>query len=108
LIKVSCKNCGKAKFYEAKHARNTIDSQAPIDPYFGLQLWLQSGFDGSILWAYSCAHLDFLEEYIGAKLREEKVVSKRSLVQNMPAFISKAGNRAKLLKLISRMRKSIS
>jgi hypothetical protein len=107
LIKVYCKNCGKAKFYEAKHARNAIYSQIPIDPNYGLQLWLQSGVDGSTLWAYNSPHLDFLEGFVSAKLREEKVVSQHSLSQTMPSFISKDNNRTKLLKLISRMRKTI-
>lgn len=108
LIKVCCQNCGQAKLYEAEHMRESVDSQTAIDPYFGLQLWLQLDFDGSILWAYNTAHLDFLEEFIGAKLREEKVVSRHSLTQTMPSFIMKASNRAKLLRLISKMRNTIS
>lgn len=108
IIKVSCKNCGKKKPYDAEHWRIVSDLRNPRDPHFGLQLWLQSGFDGSVLWAYNTAHLDFLEEYISSKLREEKVVSPRALSQTMPSFIMKASNRAKLLKLISKMRKTIN
>jgi len=107
-IKVSCKNCGKTKPYDAEHLRIVSDLRNPRDPHFGLQLWLQSGFDGSILWAYNTAHLDFLEEFVSAKLREEKAVSRHSLTQTMPLFILKASNRTKLLKLISKMRKTIN
>ncbi|MEW9532434.1 hypothetical protein AB0B72_28180, partial [Microbispora sp. NPDC049125] len=46
------------------------------DPFFGLHLWLQTPCCGNVLWAYNIRHLDLLEGYIGADLRERVLRSR--------------------------------
>ncbi|MGI5171658.1 hypothetical protein ACQEU3_45665 [Spirillospora sp. CA-253888] len=39
-------------------------------------LWLQRSCCGHVLWAYNVRHLDLLESYAAAKLREGRTVSR--------------------------------
>ena len=77
------------------------------DPVFGLTLWLQKPFGDDLFWAYHYEHLTLLEQYVGAKLRERGVDNKGSknslMFSRLPTFITKAGNREEMLKLISEL-----
>ena len=56
------------------------------------------------MWAYNVRHLDLLEAYVAAKLRErgEPVPgAPMSLVERLPAWLKAAKNRAEVLRTIS-------
>ncbi|GAA0344693.1 hypothetical protein NE235_32965 [Actinoallomurus spadix] len=77
----------------------------PEDPFFGLPLWLRRRCRGRILWAYNAAHLDLLEGYVGARLRERHPhTGSGSLVERLPAWIKAAGNREEVLAAIRDLR----
>lgn len=79
-----------------------------VDPYFRLPLWLAADFRGRQFWAYNLAHLDLLENYIGAGLRERGAVPGRmSLVARLPAWVKSAKHRDELLRAIRRLRASV-
>lgn len=70
-VRVVCGQCGynkELKSISRKHPSIIIGG--PIDPFFCLPVWLQADFSGDLLWAYNLEHLDFLEQHVGAKLRE--------------------------------------
>ncbi|MDR2276164.1 MAG: hypothetical protein LBF27_34990 [Sphingobacterium sp.] len=73
--------------------------------YFSAELWLEHAFKGEVVWAYNHAHLDYLESYISATLREHKDRSHFTLLEKLPKFYHDAKNRTALLKLINKMRK---
>jgi hypothetical protein len=77
------------------------------DPIYGLNLWLQKSFGDDLFWAYHDEHLSLLEQYVKAKLRERGIDvrgSKNSLMfSRLPTFITKAGNREEILKLIKEL-----
>jgi hypothetical protein len=59
-----------------------------------------------MFWAFHYEHLTLLEQYIAASHRERGISPRNSISKNsavfsrLPAFMTKAGNRAELLKLI--------
>lgn len=96
---LSCPNCGylvKEKYIRTK---------------FDIELWLEINCCGETLWAYNENHLDFLENYVSAKLRErtleENGWKNRSLASRLPSWIKKANNREKILKCINKLRERI-
>ena len=80
----------------------------PHDPFFGLPLWLQIPCCGEILWAYNPAHLDFLEGYVGAALRERVPRKNSSHVSAMPLWIKRAANREAVLAGLGKLREMLA
>ena len=82
----------------------------PVDPYFRRPVWLQASCCGHVLWAYNVRHLDLLEAYVAAKLRERGDVAAgapASLVERLPRWLKAAKNRAEVLRTIRRLRSTL-
>ena len=105
--RLQCPSCGynKVKTTEARlfGIKGHIEVAAHV--YFSAELWLVHPFKSDVVWAYNYAHLDYLESYISAKLREHKERSHFTLLEKLPRFYHDAKNRTALLKLINKMRK---
>jgi len=57
------------------------------------------------LWAYNLEHLDLLENYVSAQLRERgKIPGSMSLVERLPAWIKDGKHRHDVLNGIGRLR----
>ncbi|WP_312788949.1 hypothetical protein [Sphingobacterium sp.] len=80
---------------------NVINS---ADAYFGAELWFQHPFKNDTFWAYNPAHLEYLEDYISAQLREHKERSHFTLLEKLPKFYHEAKNREPLLKIIKKIK----
>ncbi|WP_312190339.1 hypothetical protein [Sphingobacterium sp.] len=126
---VVCQACGKKAVakadYNAKqaslycdycgyHKRATTDiyffgikshAMTAAHFYFKATLWLQHPFKSDVFWAYNGEHLNYLEDYIGAKLREHKDREHFTLLEKLPKFYHEAKNRKALLAIINRLRK---
>ncbi len=76
----------------------------PAQAWFGAELWYSHPFRGDVFFAYNPDHLDYLERYIQAKLREHKNRSYFTLLEKLPRFYHRAGNREGLLKIIEKLR----
>jgi hypothetical protein len=80
----------------------------PVDPYFRLPLWLQADCRGKCLWAYNAEHLDLLESYVAARLRERQTTpGSMNMTARLPAWLKSAKNRAEVLRAIRRLRSSL-
>jgi len=100
-----CKNCGA--LYKIpinrNYARQVVD----------LPLWLKASFRENVLWAVKGEHLDYLEQVVGAILRERPILNGKresfttSTPFNLPSWILSAKNRPGLLRLIKKPRKTI-
>lgn len=91
-LRLSCIHCGMSR-------------EAPRE----LDLWLVADCCGETLYANNLAHLDFLEGFIGATLRERSSHptsgwSNRALASRLPAWMKSAANRAEILKTIRKLR----
>jgi hypothetical protein len=83
---------------------------SPVDPYFQRPVWLQAGCCGNVLWAYNVRHLDLLEAYVQAKLRERGELvpwAPMSLVERLPTRLKAAKNRTEILRTIKRLRATL-
>lgn len=122
---VVCPTCGKMAIatvnFEAKGARlfcihcgynketttslipkGTIDMSA--NWYFDVKLWLNAPFKNDVFWAYNDKHLEYLERYISATMREHKDRTHFTLLEKLPKFYHEAKNREGLLKIISKLK----
>ncbi|MEO7175432.1 MAG: hypothetical protein ABIV51_06215 [Saprospiraceae bacterium] len=99
--KAICTHCGFNKLLPVD--QKTTFLGAAVDPYFQYPLWLQAQFEGNLLWAYNCEHLDFLHSHVEAKLRTRDTshIQNRSLGSRLPKWMSSKKNRQSLLKKIT-------
>lgn len=72
--------------------------------YFEVELWLKAPFKNEVFWAYNDKHLEYLERYISATLREHKDRTHFTLLEKLPKFYHEAKNREGLLKIISKLK----
>ena len=109
--RVSCGHCGY-QAEETSQGYQSGSSRQPTDPYFGLPLWLQRPFGDNVFWAYNLDHLDFIEAFIRARLRErrqgEHGWSNSGMVSRFPKWLKAGGNREKLLAAIKKLRSLVT
>ena len=104
----SCTACGSSKDW----SKQKIESWYTVDDYLGYPLWLETSCCGETLWAYNLRHLEFIEAFVRAKLRERKPDelygwSNRSLFSRLPKWIQSAKNREGILKAIAKIHESV-
>jgi hypothetical protein len=98
---VRCEGCGAITRHGVLRTR---PAGVPETPRFrGLELWLRTPCEGRVLWAYDAAHLDFLERYVAAGLREQEP-GNTSLASRLPAWIKSRKNRAAVGRGLKRLR----
>ncbi|MER7338599.1 hypothetical protein ABT403_12175 [Streptomyces sp. NPDC000075] len=101
--RLRCTGCG---FFKDQKVDSAVVG-SPIDPDFQRPLWLQASCCGNVLWAYNLRHLDLLEAYVRAKLRERGELAPgapMSLVERLPSWLKAARNRTEILRTIKRLR----
>lgn len=76
------------------------------EPFFGYELWYSGVFEGRSVWALNREHLDYLIEYLSAKLRERRGVVMKKQSDHLPAFMKYAKNRDGIVKLLTKLRDS--
>ena len=118
-IVLTCSACGLSRFWTGNWWSKQIEgglsvlapvvspTDGPVDWYFHLPLWLQTPCCGEVLWAYNADHLNFLDDFVRATLREnaqtERGWSNQSLRSRLPAWIKATHNRDAVLKGIARL-----
>ncbi|MFI6096682.1 TFIIB-type zinc ribbon-containing protein [Lentzea sp. NPDC051213] len=79
------------------------------DQRFVPDLWLRTPCAGHTLWALNGEHLDLLESYVGATLREDPSVSsvrRMTILAKLPVWLKSAKHRDEVLRGIRRLRDS--
>lgn len=97
-----CLHCGYNKETTMAIKYGTINTAA--NHYFQAELWLQAPFKKDIFWAYNDKHLEYLERYISATIREHKDRTGFTLLEKLPKFYHEAKNREGLLKIIAKLK----
>ncbi|QGQ20528.1 hypothetical protein GC089_16720 [Cellulomonas sp. JZ18] len=100
-LPVRCAECGAVTRHPARPAVYRSAGGRPL--YRGLDLWLQTPCEGRVLWAYDEAHLDYLERYVAAAVREQEP-GNASLASRLPAWVKAAGNRDAVGRELRRLR----
>ncbi|MYS11744.1 hypothetical protein GTW71_36165 [Streptomyces sp. SID6041] len=104
--RLRCTGCGFTKDWKA----GPLHVGGPVDPCFQRPVWLQKSCCGHVLWAYNVRHLDLLNAYVGAKLRERGELvpwASTSLVERLPTWLKVAKNRTEILRSIRRLRATL-
>jgi hypothetical protein len=105
--RLTCSSCGIARDWTAQQRNNALVGVAiggPDDPFFRLPLWLQTPCCGELLWAYNERHLDALETYIAAQLRERSTYPTMGMFAKLPAWMKTGRHRPQLLRAINHLR----
>lgn len=102
-VRLFCVHCGYNKEVSAELVHNAV-IQKPANQFFDAELWLQTTFKSEVFWAYNDKHLDYLERYIAATLREHKDRTHFTLLEKLPRFYHEAKNREGLLKIIAKLK----
>lgn len=97
-----CLHCGCNK--ETTTAIKYGIIEMPANQYFQAELWLQAPFKKDLFWAYNDKHLEYLERYISATIREHKDRTGFTLLEKLPKFYHEAKNREGLLKIIAKLK----
>lgn len=101
--KLFCTHCSCIKTTTTKFNKNG-SIEVAANRYFDAELWLQSSFKNDVFWAYNEKHLEYLERYISATLREHKDRTGFTILEKLPKFYHEAKNRNDLLKVIEKLR----
>lgn len=123
-ISLTCVACGHAQGWQRQrpgvlysaslehYEAGTVCVGAAVDWYFHLPLWLRIACCGETLWAYNAEHLQFLESYVGATLRErarnqETGWSNQSLASRLPVWMKKAQHRTEILRCLAKLKEKL-
>ena len=99
-----CLSCLHRDFWKG----NQIGVGSNVDWYFRLPLWLEISCCGEQFWAYNLKHLEMLEQYVGAKLRERTNKGRSSFLSKLPKWIKSAKNRDEILKGIAKLKEKLN
>jgi hypothetical protein len=91
--KLVCLSCGYVSIHEG------------LESY---RLWLEIDCKGHNLWALNERHLEHIEKYVRAKIREDcrdesAIYKNKTLISRLPVWIKSAKNREEILKCIKRL-----
>jgi hypothetical protein len=108
-LRAVCGSCAFSAEHPKSNAQFAWQDANPTDGYFGYALWLQTDCAGHSLWAFNHRHLDLLEDFVGAKLRQRSHDSNKgwrnsSLFSTLPKWVKLSRNRALLLRSIAKLR----
>ncbi|MGW6445920.1 TFIIB-type zinc ribbon-containing protein [Lentzea sp. NPDC055074] len=96
-----CPTCAHARPYKRVWC---WDARAVVP-----DLWLTTPCAGHTLWALNTAHLDLLESYVTATLREDpdpSSVRRMTILAKLPAWLKSAKHRDEVLRAVRRLRES--
>ena len=97
--KLSCIQCGYSKvFSEEGTWVKLVPVSVPMEDYLTIPCC------GHMLWAVNLAHLDFLEQYVRAQLRERQANVNKSMASRLPQWIKDRKNREEILACITKLR----
>lgn len=95
--RLQCLECGYNK-------ETVVEYKTAAHRFFGVDLWLLHPFKDDIFYAYNGAHLEYLENYISARIREHKDRTGFTLLEKLPKFYHEAKNRDALLAVIKKLK----
>jgi Zn ribbon nucleic-acid-binding protein len=106
IARLLCIHCGFNKEIATSLSKET-SLETAANQYFQVELWLKTAFKNDVFWAYNDKHLDYLERYISATLREHKDRTHFTLLEKLPKFYHEAKNRDGLLKIIAKLKNKL-
>ena len=107
-LHVKCPYCGTMMSGEVHKTVEAFSYAAEInkgkEPWFGLELWFLTSFQGKPIWAINREHLTYLIDYLSADMREKPMGrGKKTQSDHLPTFMKTAKNRERIVKLLEKM-----
>lgn len=106
--KAKCPHCNFQEELEPK-IKQVLKNRRIFDglrreQWYNFPLWFQKEFNGEVFWAYNLDHIDYLERYIKADLRERnnRGSGNGTMASRLLQFVKAAKNREKLLKILKK------
>jgi hypothetical protein len=97
---LTCDYCGCTKIYR---------KFGPVGNDFSL--WLDTSCHGNRLWAYNLAHLEYIEKYINATLRQDYDndigYKNTSMLIRLPKWLTDGKHRNEILKCIEKVKTTL-
>lgn len=108
VLHVACPYCGTTMSGEVHKTAEAFSYIGEIrdgrEPYFDLELWFLTSFQGKPVWALNREHLAYLIGYLSADLREKPMGrAKMTQADHLPTFMKTAKNRERIVKLLRQM-----
>lgn len=100
LVRVKCGNCHETLDYPARYASPPTGWK----PDAKLRLFLTAQVGGNTLWVDNLAHLDALEDYLSALVRERGPVAGLTMMARLPAWMKSASNRPRIVRALRQLR----
>jgi len=100
-----CPSCGLVNVTSLEWMKPRVG--LPIDPVFGLPLWLKISCCSEALWAYDRGHLSILRDYVRATLRERTMGSRGRMIARLPKWLAAGKNRDTVLACLTRLEKKL-
>jgi hypothetical protein len=101
-VRVRCPACAKAEDYRATPWFPPRGH--PDVPQVWMRRYLVAKVGGETLWVDNLAHLEMLEDYLGAKVRERGSVAGLTMMARLPAWMKSATMRPKIVKALALLR----
>ena len=99
FVRIKCPNCAETFDYPARYGWSPNYVAEPRMPLF-----LQTQVAGNTLWVDNLAHLDALEDWLGANLRERGPVRGSTMMARLPRWMKASTNREKVLRGLAQLR----
>ena len=108
VLHVACPYCGTAMPGQVHKTAEAFsyggEIQGGKDPWFGLELWFLTSFQGKPVWALNREHLAYLIDYLSADLREKPLgIPRKTQADHLPTFMKTAKNRERIVKLLRKL-----
>ncbi len=85
-----------------------VSASPGLDPFFGLPLWLQTNVRGNLLWVWNEAHLEEIERFVAAVLRERSPqAGNSSMASRLPSWMKRANAREPMRKGLQKLREQL-
>jgi len=102
FIRVQCGHCRYTGTYRGVPA--SPPAGAAAEELRTVKMYLTARVSGHILWVANLAHLDLLEDYLSASLRERGWVRGMTMMARLPPWMKSATMRPKVLRALGHLR----
>ena len=108
IVKAVCTHCGFTNQKTGAERAFYWHEEEPSDGYFGYRLWLKTPCCGNSLWAFNIRHLELIESYVMAEIRENPKdglgYANSSIASRLPKWIKSSKNREQVLSCIHKLK----
>lgn len=103
MVRAHCQGCGETNQFEGKGAGQEVRERH--DRWFGLPLVLQASYGSKLIWAYNTHHVDLLQEWLEADLRERSLSPHcMTMMARLPKWMKASHARPKVLRALRKLR----